>query len=84
MQEVDSEKTKSNYSKTINDWVEKGVKPTWKTIKILLSSPLPDDIEFKSYKANYNLFKTKLFLSYFFSNFFDSLEEQKLVSEGFR
>ncbi len=84
VQEVDSEKTKSNYSKTINDWVEKGVKPTWKTIKILLSSPLPDDIEFKSYKANYNLFKTKLFLSYFFLNFFDSLEEQKLVSEGFR
>lgn len=76
--------TTTNYAKSISDWCNKGTIPSWKIIKTILSSPTPENIQFKKSKSNYNLFKANLFLAYFFSNFFKSLEEQKLVSANFK
>ena len=75
---------RTNYSKSINDWIEKGATPSWKIIKTIFASPSPENIEFKESKSNYYLFKTNLFLGYFFSNFFRSLEEQNLISSKFK
>lgn len=75
---------RTNYSKSINDWIEKGATPSWKIIKTIFASPCPENIEFKESESNYYLFKTNLFLGYFFSNFFRSLEEQNLVSPKFK
>ena len=83
-QEKSKKKTKTNYAKSINDWVEKAVAPSWKIIKTIFASPTPETIEFKESNSNYFVFKTHLFLAYFFSNFFKSLEEQKLVSSNFK
>lgn len=80
----ESSKKKTNYAKSINDWIEKDVAPSWKLIKTILSSPTPENIEFKESKSNYFIFKLHLFLAYFFSNFFKSLEEQNLVSPTFK
>ncbi len=83
-QEKNYKKAKTNYAKSINDWIEKGVTPSWKIIKTIFASPTPETIEFKKSKSNYFVFKTHLFLAYFFSNFFKTLEEQKLVSSNFK
>lgn len=81
----DTEKTtRTNYAKSINDWIEKGAAPSWKIIKTIFASPNPENIEFKESESNYYLFKTNLFLGYFFSNFFRSLEEQNLISSKFK
>jgi len=80
----ESSKKKTNYAKSITDWIEKGVSPSWKIIKTILSSPTPENIKFKESKSNYFIFKTHLFLAYFFSNFFKCLEEQNLVSQNFK
>ena len=78
-----TKKTKTNYAKSVTDWIEKGVTPSWKNIKTILSSPTPKNIEFKESKKNYFLFKMRLFLACFFSNFFESLKGQGLVSENY-
>ncbi len=83
-QEVYEKKTKTNFAKSVNDWIEKDVAPSWKIIKSILASPAPNNIQFKKSKSNYYLFKMNLFLAYFFSNFFKSLEEQKLASLQFK
>lgn len=78
-----TKKTKTNYAKSVTDWIEKGVSPSWKIIKTILSSPTPKNIEFKESKINYFLFKMRLFLACFFSNLFESLKGQGLVSENY-
>ncbi|MDD5929357.1 MAG: hypothetical protein PUC37_06070 [Spirochaetales bacterium] len=80
----ENDKGKTSYLKTINDWTEKGVNPTWKNIKPILASKLPDTIEIKESKYNYEIFKYNLFSACFLTRFFKSLEEQYLVSENFK
>lgn len=80
----DDDKIKNTISKNINDWTQNNVIPKWANLKILLSSPKPATINFLESDTNYTLFKTKLFLGTFFTNFFNSLEEQKLVSTDFK
>lgn len=82
--EYNERSVKTNYSKSINDWIEKDVTPSWKLIKTILSSKTPENIKFKESKSNYFIFKMNLFLAYFFTNFFRSLDEQKLVSSNFK
>ena len=83
-QEVYEKKAKTDFAKSVNDWIEKDVAPSWKIIKSILASPTPENIQFKKSKSNYYIFKMNLFLAYFFSNFFKSLEEQKLASTQFK
>ena len=77
-------KKSTDYKKTINDWCTQKTKPKWKNLSPILSSELPDKVDFKQYKENYTIFKANLFSAYFFTNFFNSLEEQKLVSSEFK
>lgn len=74
----------TDYPKTINDWILQRTKPKWRNLKPIIGSGLPDKIEFKESTANYTIFKTNLFSAYFFTNFFNSLEEQNLVSADFK
>ncbi len=77
-------KKSTDYKKTINDWCNQKTKPKWKNLSPILKSELPDTITFKEYKENYTIFKANLFSAYFFTNFFNSLEEQNLVSPEFK
>ncbi len=79
--EAGKKKFKTNYSKSINDWIKKDVTPSWKIIETIFVSPVPENIEFKESKSVYYIFKMRLFLAYFFSNFFKNLENQNLISK---
>ena len=83
VEDKESEKS-TDYTKTINDWMLQKTKPKWNNLKPIIGSDIPDKIQFKEYTANYTIFKTNLFSAYFFTNFFNSLEEQKLVSTEFK
>ncbi len=72
------------YSKEIYDWTKQNVKPTWKKIKLILTSDIPEGIIFKTSNSSYQIFKWNLFIGNFISKFFRSLEKQKLVSKDFK
>ena len=72
--------TKTNFSKSVNDWTKKYKTPSWNIIKTIFESEAPEYIN----HSCYFLFKTRLFLAYFIENFLSSLENQGLVSKDFR
>lgn len=82
--EQENDKGKTSYLKTINDWTEKGVNPTWKNVKPILAAKLPDTIKIKESKYNFEIFKYNFFSACFLTRFLKSLEEQHLVSENFK
>lgn len=75
-----SKSPRTNFSKSVNDWINKGKLPSWNIIKTIFVSESPANMN----HSCYFLFKTRLFLAYFMENFLSSLEEQELVSMNFR